>query len=144
MKTKSILVIMTVVLTYYFVPISFATTVSFQGLGDLPGGDFFSIAFDISGNGNTVIGYSKSTLCSEMEAFRWTQANGMVGLGDLSGGNFYSRAENVSGNGAVVVGGSISSLSSPLTDMDFLFIPMTLFAHGLQFHLMSISKPERG
>jgi uncharacterized membrane protein len=38
------------------------------------------------------------------EAFRWTEAGGMVGLGDLPGGLFYSVANAVSGGGSVIVG----------------------------------------
>ena len=38
------------------------------------------------------------------EAFRWTQATGMVGLGDLPGGSFNSIAWGVSADGSVVVG----------------------------------------
>jgi probable HAF family extracellular repeat protein len=38
------------------------------------------------------------------EAFRWTQAGGMVGLGDLDGGDFNSRAFGIFGDGTVVVG----------------------------------------
>ena len=33
----------------------------FQGLGDLPGGDFHSYAQDVSGNGSVVVGYGLST-----------------------------------------------------------------------------------
>jgi probable HAF family extracellular repeat protein len=38
------------------------------------------------------------------EAFRWTQATGMIGLGTLPGGVFYSGASGVSADGSVVVG----------------------------------------
>ena len=38
------------------------------------------------------------------EAFRWTQAGGMVGLGDLTGGSFSSNAQGVNSDGSVVVG----------------------------------------
>ncbi len=36
------------------------------------------------------------------EAFRWTQAGGMVGLGDLPGGTFGSKTFFVSADGSVV------------------------------------------
>jgi probable HAF family extracellular repeat protein len=42
------------------------------------------------------------------EAFRWTQAGGIVGLGDLSGDTFYSEATGVSPDGSVVIGESDS------------------------------------
>ena len=81
--------------------------VSFTPLGDLSGGNFFSEAFGVSGDGSVVVGRSIS---SDQEAFRWTSGGGMVGLGDLSGGSFLSEANGVSGDGSVVVGrGSIAS-----------------------------------
>jgi probable HAF family extracellular repeat protein len=91
-----------------------AKAASFQGLGDLPGGDFESFAFDVSADGSTVVGRSSSIaevydsseddyLQSEViEAFRWTKEGGMEGLG-LLGGDF-SSAYGVSADGSVVVG----------------------------------------
>src|SRR5688500_8288144 len=81
-------------------------------LGDLPGGIFESVAFDVSADGKTVDGQSHSQNCNE--AFRWT-ANGpihMVGLGGLVGpgaNGFFSRANAVSADGSIVVGTSIGS-----------------------------------
>ena len=49
-----------------------------------------------------VVGNCRSA--SGTEAFRWTEATGMVGLGDLPGGDFYSTAYGVSADGSVVVG----------------------------------------
>ncbi len=73
----------------------------FQGLGDLPGGAFFSEVFlfgdAISDDGSVVVGRSKSS--GGFEAFIWTSGGGMVGLG---GGT--TRAHSVSGDGSVVVG----------------------------------------
>ena len=74
---------------------------SFAGLGDLVGGNF-SQAFGVSADGTVVVGYSYSA--NGPEAFRWTQAGGMVGLGDLAGGIFFSLARGVSADGTVVVG----------------------------------------
>ncbi len=54
---------------------------TFQGLGDLPGGSFSSIAYGISEDGSTVVGQGRSG--SGNEAFRWTSGMGMLGLGDL-------------------------------------------------------------
>ena len=44
------------------------------GLGDLPGGDFYSDALDVSADGSTVVGVSISTGDSftGLQAFRWT------------------------------------------------------------------------
>jgi probable HAF family extracellular repeat protein len=74
----------------------------FMGLGDLPGGSLSSIAYGVSADGSVVVGSGQSA--SGMEAFRWTEAGGMVGLGDLPGDGFYSDARAVSADGSVVVG----------------------------------------
>ncbi len=52
-----------------------------QGLGDLPGGNFFSRAFAVSGDGSVVIGLSESAL--GQEAFIWDNINGMRSLTDV-------------------------------------------------------------
>ena len=80
---------------------------SFQGLGDLPGGSFGSRAYGVSADGSVVVGGSRVE--NEYEAFRWTSAGGMVGLGDLPGGGVYSIARDVSADGSVVVGYSASA-----------------------------------
>jgi len=80
----------------------------FMGLGDLPGGEFFSMAFGVSADGSTVVGRGKSP--SGIEAFRWTADDAMVGLGDLPGGDFLSEANAVSADGSVVVGAGRSEL----------------------------------
>ena len=87
----------------------------FQGLGDLPGGDFDSIAKDVSADGRVVVGMSiifgdaaDSLSLPRFEAFRWEDGV-MVGLGDLPGGPFYSQAAAVSADGSVVVGLSLIS-----------------------------------
>jgi hypothetical protein len=75
---------------------------SFQGLGDLPGGGFSSLAYDVSADGSTVVGNGESA--SGTEAFRWRLDTGMQGLGDLPGGDFFSHAQDVSADGSVIVG----------------------------------------
>ena len=75
-----------------------AATPFFMGLGDLPGGSFSSGASSISADGSVVVGSSAVATVlvpgrppfsqTLSEAFRWTQASGMVGLGDLPGGPF--------------------------------------------------------
>jgi len=74
------------------------------GLGDLPGGSFYSYAYGVSGDGSVVVGYSNSA--SDKEAFYWTETGGMVGLGALPGGTFVSEAFAVSADGSVIVGRS--------------------------------------
>ncbi len=102
MKSQSILVLVAVLL-FGSVPSAFATTVSFQGLGDLSGGSFWSRANGVSADGSTVVGESQSA-SSGFKAFRWTSASGMVGLG-LSA----SYARGVSADGSTVVGEKWSS-----------------------------------
>jgi len=75
---------------------------SFQGLGDLPGGDFGSIANAVSADGSVVVGEGTNADDHE-EPFRWTAAGGMVGLGSMEP-DASGVALGVSGDGAVVVG----------------------------------------
>jgi len=61
-----------------------------------------SEALGVSGDGSIVVGLSQSDL--GREAFRWTQATGLVGLGDLPGGVFFSVISGLSSDGSVLVG----------------------------------------
>ena len=99
MKNTSILLSAAALLI--FIRPVFGATPSFQGRGDLPGGDFESYAYDISADGSVVVGQSYSS--SGREAFRWTADGGMTGLGDLPGGTFSSDAYGVSADGSVAV-----------------------------------------
>lgn len=83
-----------------------ANSASFHGLGDLPGGTFSSVAFDVSAAGTVVVGSSYSGL--GLEAFRWTKTAGMEPLGDLPGGEFRSYATAVSPDGSIIAGCSKS------------------------------------
>ncbi|MCG3127618.1 MAG: hypothetical protein CHACPFDD_02485 [Phycisphaerae bacterium] len=70
------------------------------GLGDLPGGQFVSSAYDIN-DSDWVIGWSCSA--RGCEAFLWTPQNGMIGLGDLTGGpGADSEARGINESGQVV------------------------------------------
>jgi probable HAF family extracellular repeat protein len=81
------------------------------GLGTLGGAVYASEAWGVSGDGNVVVGESRSSAMGGAdEAFRWTEATGMVGLGDLAGGGNWTEARAVSRDGSVVVGSSGSSL----------------------------------
>ena len=73
-----------------------------QALGDLPGGDVLSRAYDVSSDGAVVVGSSMSTSNPAFpgEAFRWTSAGGIVGLG----GGSQSESYGTSATGLVVVG----------------------------------------
>ena len=73
---------------------------------NLPGGDFRSNAWGVSGDGSVVVGDSVSDLNPSFgleEAFRWTEADGMIGLGTLTGEGS-SKAHAISANGLVIVG----------------------------------------
>jgi probable HAF family extracellular repeat protein len=73
------------------------------GLGDLlPNPVFSSQAAAISEDGLVIAGTGTSAAGSE--AFRWTQAGGLVGMGDLPGGRTESFATAVSSDGSVIVG----------------------------------------
>ena len=79
------------------------------GLGDLPGGPYYSIGTSVSSDGSVVTGYSADAQTDLgggiQQAFRWTQSGGMVGLGRLVAGN-HSQALGISADGSVIVGGS--------------------------------------
>lgn len=84
-------------------------------LGDLPGGMFYSFATAVSADGGAVAGYSTSS--DGQQAFRWTQATGMVGLGYLPGAiSKSSTATGVSADGTVVVGYGKSTNPGPTTE----------------------------
>ena len=80
-------------------------------LGDLSGGNRFSVANAANEDGSVIIGASESS--NGMEAFKWTSSGGMTGLGDLAGGEFYSAAMDINNSGSVIVGfsavGSVNS-----------------------------------
>jgi len=106
----------------FFVSTASAITPSFQGLGDLPGGQVFSQAYGISADGSTVVGLANGSgynAANTSEAFRWTQAGGMVGLGDLPGSQLNanqrgSKSYSVSGDGSIIVGAGSSENAIPL------------------------------
>jgi uncharacterized membrane protein len=79
-----------------------------QAMGDLPGGIFYSNAFDITPDGSVIVG--KGNSFGGWEAFRWTAETGPVGLGYLPGGGLFSSAAGVSADGSVIVGASRSPL----------------------------------
>jgi probable HAF family extracellular repeat protein len=69
------------------------TSVTFETLGDLPGGEYGSIAINVSADGSVVVGHSITAEGSE--AFRWEDGS-MAGLGGLPGGTFFSIAQQSS------------------------------------------------
>jgi probable HAF family extracellular repeat protein len=111
--TRSVLLIVTLC-TIILITASggYAGIASFQGLGDLTGGSYNSVANAVSADGMVVVGQSNSA--SGGEAFRWTTDGGMVGLGILYDTN--STATGVSTDGSVVVGSSGSTASSTFSE----------------------------
>ncbi len=79
---------------------------SFQTLGVLSNTDL-SQAYGANSDGSVVVGLSLTSGLNGQtgEAFRWTEATGMVGLGLLPGHNL-SIASATNADGSVVVGGS--------------------------------------
>ena len=82
--------------------VSAAVSGGFTGLGDLPGGTYFSNGAGIADDGLTAAGYSQSA--NGPEAFRWSPLSGMQPLGGLGGGPFDSRAEAISADGSTITG----------------------------------------
>lgn len=74
-----------------------------RGLGALspPKSEFYSAAHDVSDRGLVVVGESQTD--QGRQAFRWTQAEGMVALGTL-GPHETSIAYSVSADGKIIVG----------------------------------------
>jgi probable HAF family extracellular repeat protein len=76
----------------------------------------FSEAYAASADGSVIVGLSRSPASSSngWEAFRWTQAGGIVGLGDFPGGAILSAAYATSADGSIVVGsGGVQGTCNP-------------------------------
>jgi probable HAF family extracellular repeat protein len=86
-------------------------------LGDLPGGDYYSVALDVTADGSAVIGYSVTT--GGPRAFIWDPAHGMRSLADVLvtdygvtlGGSILTRADSISDDGTVIAGEIVSPAS---------------------------------
>jgi len=110
MKERSTQVLAMMVLSFASIPLTcLGHTVSFQGVGDLPGETFYSSAEGISSDGVVVVGSSMGA--KGYEAFRWTESGGMVGLCDLPSWET-SIAYATSADGSVVVGAA--TLGDPI------------------------------
>jgi len=71
------------------------------GLGDLPGGAFWSEAHSVSADGSVIVG--EATPATIVEAFRWSANTGMVSLGVLLGSRS-SSATFVTADGQKILG----------------------------------------
>ncbi len=117
---------------------------SFDPLGDLPGGSFFSYPYAISQDGTTIVGRSISA--NGTEAFRYRDGE-MQGLGDLPGGDFYSQANAVSKNGNYIVGYSHDHSGSPeIGRASFIYYDnkMELLGSGYPGHALGVSTGTNG
>jgi probable HAF family extracellular repeat protein len=89
-------------------PLLAGTSAQFIPLGSLqPDGTGPVIAYGISADGHVVVGQSNSP--SGLQAFRWSDANGIVGLGAFANPQSFlsSGARACSADGSVVVGSSV-------------------------------------
>ena len=86
--------------------VSALNAATFTPLGFQTGGTT-SFAFDVSGDGSTVVGYGGST--SGNQAFYWTSATGMMGSGVPS-----SFAYGVNQDGSVIVGSGSANSSNAM------------------------------
>ncbi|MCA9293997.1 MAG: hypothetical protein KDA20_09310 [Phycisphaerales bacterium] len=78
---------------------------TFQAIDGFPGA-YRSLATEVSGNGQVVVGYTYVAPEFVPYAFRWTAKDGMSSLGELPGGLVGSAAHGVSQDGSIIVGES--------------------------------------
>jgi probable HAF family extracellular repeat protein len=126
------------------------------GLGDLPGGDFYSWANDVSGDGSMVVGYSitqgRWSIDWVKEAFIWDQENGMRNLKTLLineyglnlNGWILNEATGISNNGQTIVGFGINP--SGVTEAWIVTIPepCTLFLLALGGMILKKKQSPQG
>lgn len=79
-----------------------STVATFRGLGDLPGGVFYSQAYGLSADGRVVAGQSSGN--TGREACRWILPGGPESLGPVTVGPIGAVADSVSDDGSVIVG----------------------------------------
>ena len=85
------------------------------GLGNVPGAEGFSIAYEVSGDGNIIVGQSGE---NRNTAFIWDNVNGMqnlqqllstkFGLGDVLSDWKLARANGISADGTAIVGSGLN------------------------------------
>jgi uncharacterized membrane protein len=78
-----------------------------SGVANAIDGEDYSYAEGLSADGLTIIGTQHHTTAPQ--AFRWTEAGGMIGIGDLPGGPFESHARALSSDGSDIVGSGFSA-----------------------------------
>ena len=98
-------IIIGVLRDYYGYAFRLTNDGTYTFLGDLPGGYDRATPYDVSADGNVVVGDSSTS--NGTGAFIWTPSSGINSLGDLGSG-YYSSARGVSDDGSVIVGTSYS------------------------------------
>lgn len=86
-----------------------------QDLGNLEQVDIHDYPQSVSADGAVIAGYREfipRLTPRRYEAFRWTEATGIVLLGDLAGGINQSFATDISSNGKVIVGEGTTQFGS--------------------------------
>jgi probable HAF family extracellular repeat protein len=110
-------------------PFRWTQSTGMVGLGYLPGASLpLGSARGVSADGTVIVGGSSSsaTFSFRTEAFRWTEAGGMVGLGDLPGGQFDSIAVDANSDGAVIIGnGTVQDGADDLASAGFRWTQST-------------------
>lgn len=93
-----------------------------EPLPDLPGGDDFSQAFDVSDDGRVVVGRSGNTASGPNTSVACLWRDGQViEIGDLPGSDTASVAWGVSGDGAVIVGEGYSDLTPAFGEFEAIY-----------------------
>src|SRR5262245_16739562 len=81
---------------------------TFQGVGDLLGGEHYSLAAAVSADGTVVVGTATGLglancgATPNRQAFKWIENVGMLGLGNLDVTHPYSQAYACSADGSVI------------------------------------------
>jgi probable HAF family extracellular repeat protein len=83
---------------------------SFRGLGDLPGGTYFSRALGVSGDGRVVVG---GVDAGDGGPFRWTEVDGFTHLQPGADGGILSTPFGVNGDGSVIAGLKVNTAQRP-------------------------------
>lgn len=104
---KKIKIVLLVVFIVFFQQEMFSQSIIWLDSSAFP----FSRAYDVSDDGNTVVGdYSVSQPYSHRQAFRWKRNQGFIDLGTLPGLNTY--AYGISGDGLIIVGNAQNNITN--------------------------------
>ncbi len=89
------------------------TTLALVSMGSLNAATFSTHAGSVSGDGSTVVGFSRQLIGATniQRGYSWTQGGGIVGIGVFSGTGT-SFAYGISANGSTVVGSTTTSGSA--------------------------------